>query len=130
MKKLSTIVLITLISLGGFAQDAKEIIRIAEEKMRGKESAYMEMTIDIIRPKWDRSMSMKSWSKGDNLSLTLLTAPANDAGTGFLKRGKEVWNWVPSIERSIKMPPSMMMQSWMGDEHEQIDDICIVGIRV
>jgi len=46
----------------------------------------------------------------------VLTDPAKDAGTAFLKRHKEVWNWMPSIERSIKMPPSMMMQSWMGTD--------------
>lgn len=98
------------------AQDATEIIRKAEEKMRGKTSAYMEMTIEIVRPKWTRSMSLKSWSKGNDYSLMVVTAPAKDAGTAFLKRYKEVWNWVPSIERSIKMPPSMMMQSWMGTD--------------
>jgi outer membrane lipoprotein-sorting protein len=98
------------------AQDAKDIIRKAEEKMRGKESAYMEMTIEVIRPKWTRTMALKSWSKGNDYSLMVLTEPAKDAGTAFLKRYKEVWNWVPSIERSIKMPPSMMMQSWMGTD--------------
>lgn len=98
------------------AQDATDIIRKAEEKMRGKTSAYMEMTIEIVRPKWTRSMSLKSWSKGNDYSLMVVTAPAKDAGTAFLKRYKEVWNWVPSIERSIKMPPSMMMQSWMGTD--------------
>lgn len=121
MKTLLTTTLILLSSLGAFTQDAKEIIRRAEEKMRGKESAYMEMTIEIIRPKWTRSMSMKSWSKGQEHSLTVLTEPAKDAGTGFLKRGKEVWNWMPSIERSIKMPPSMMMQSWMGTDFTNDD---------
>ena len=98
--------------------------------MRGRESAYMEMTIETVRPKWSRSMSLRSWGQGNDYSLMVLTAPAKDAGTTFLKRKKEVWNWVPSIERSIKMPPSMMSQSWMGQEYEQIDDICIVGIRV
>lgn len=104
-----------------FSQSAEEIIRKAEEKMRGKESAYMEMTIEIIRPKWTRSMSLKSWSKGNDYSLMVLTQPAKDAGTAFLKRHKEVWNWVPSIERSIKMPPSMMSQSWMGTDMSNDD---------
>ena len=89
--------------------------------MRGKESAYTEMTIQTIRPKWTRSMSLKSWGKGDELSLMVLTSPSKDAGTAFLKRGKEVWNWVPSIERSIKMPPSMMSQSWMGTDMSNDD---------
>ena len=110
MKTLLTTTLL-LLSLSFYAQDAKEIIRKAEEKMRGKESAYTEMTIEVIRPKWTRTMGLKSWSRGNDYSLMVLTEPAKDAGTAFLKRHKEVWNWVPSIERSIKMPPSMMMQS-------------------
>lgn len=103
------------------AQDATEIIRKAEEKMRGKTSIYTEMTIDIVRPKWSRSMSLKSWGKGNDYSLMVITAPAKDAGTAFLKRQKEVWNWMPSIERSVKMPPSMMSQSWMGTDMSNDD---------
>lgn len=99
-----------------FAQDAKEIIRKAEEKMRGTASAEIEMTIETVRPKWTREMSVKSWAKGTENSLILITGPAKDKGTAFLKRGKEIYNWVPSIERTIKMPPSMMMQSWMGTD--------------
>lgn len=116
MKRLTTILMLAVLTSGVFAQDAKDIIRKAEEKMRGKESAYMEMTIEVIRPRWTRTMALKSWSKGNDYSLMVLTEPAKDAGTAFLKRNKEVWNWMPSIERSIKMPPSMMMQSWMGTD--------------
>ena len=89
--------------------------------MRGKTSSYMEMSIETIRPKYTREMSLKSWSKGEDFSLMVLTKPAKDAGTAFLKRDKEVWNWVPSIERSIKMPPSMMSQSWMGTDMSNDD---------
>ena len=114
--KILTTTLFVLFGIGAFAQDAKDIIRKAEEKMRGKESAYMEINIEVIRPKWTRTMALKSWSRGNEYSLMVLTDPAKDAGTAFLKRHKEVWNWMPSIERSIKMPPSMMMQSWMGTD--------------
>ncbi len=117
MKKITAIVLLIVSSLGLQAQDmtAKEIVRKADEKMRGK-TAQMEMTIKIIRPTWQRDMGLKSWSKGNEKSMILITAPAKDKGTVFLKRDKEIYNWLPSIERSIKMPPSMMMQSWMGTD--------------
>ncbi|GAB5539425.1 MAG: outer membrane lipoprotein-sorting protein [Salibacteraceae bacterium] len=121
MKLTSTLFLLTGFVFSGISQNATDIIRKAEEKMRGKESVYMEMTIETVRPKWTRSMSLKSWGKGNDYSLMVLTAPAKDAGTAFLKRGKEVWNWVPSIERSIKMPPSMMSQSWMGTDMSNDD---------
>jgi outer membrane lipoprotein-sorting protein len=100
--------------------DAMEIIRRCDEKARGKTS-YTEMTITVVRPTWKREMSLKSWSKGDKLALILITAPAKDKGTVSLKRYKEVWNWMPSIERTIKLPPSMMMQSWMGTDFTNDD---------
>ena len=100
----------------GNSQDAKEIIRKADEKVRGKKTSQSVMTITTVRPSWQRDMTLKSWSKGDKLSLTLITSPAKEKGIAFLKRDREVWNWMPSIERTIKMPPSMMSQSWMGTD--------------
>ena len=55
-------------------------------------------------------------------ALTLITAPAKDVGQSFLKRGTEMWNWNPSINRLIKLPPSMMSQGWMGSDYTN-DDI-------
>jgi len=99
---------------------AKEIIEKADEKMRG-ESNIATIKMTIIRPTWEREMTLKSWAKGTEYSLTLVTAPARDKGTAFLKREKEIWNWQPTIDRTIKMPPSMMMQSWMGSDFTNDD---------
>lgn len=99
---------------------AKEIIKISDEKVRGLNS-YAELSMKIIRPDWSREMQMKSWSKGDELALIVITAPARDRGMGFLKRGNEMWNWQPSIDRTIKLPPSMMLQSWMGSDFTNDD---------
>lgn len=118
MKKLTLIITFLLSVVLTYAQgvDPKDIIRKAEEKVRGAKSSYSEMTITTIRKKWTREMSMKSWSKGQDFSMILITAPAKDAGSTTLKRYKEVWSWMPSIERTIKLPPSMMGQSWMGTD--------------
>ena len=102
------------------AQDATEIVRKANEKMQGQ-SSQVEMTMQIVRPSWERSISMKAWSKGEDFSLILITAPARDEGAAYLKRGNEIWNWQPSINRTIKMPPSMMSQSWMGSDFSNND---------
>jgi len=102
------------------AQTAKEIMRTVLDKVNGLTSKG-EMKMTIVRPEWTREMSMKTWTKGDDYSLMLLTSPARDAGTGFLKREKEIWNWQPSISRTIKMPPSMMTQSWMGSDFTNDD---------
>jgi outer membrane lipoprotein-sorting protein len=114
MKRLLTLPLL-IIGFSLNAQTAKEIIEKADELTRGV-SSQGEMTIQIIRPKWSREMKMKSWTLGTEYSLILITAPAKEKGTVFLKREKEIWNWVPSIERTVKLPPSMMMQSWMGTD--------------
>ena len=103
------------------AQDPIDILRKSEEKLQGATSAQSEITISIVRPKWTREMGIKSWSKGDEHSLILITSPAREKGTAFLKRNKEIWNWVPSIERTVKLPPSMMMQSWMGTDFTNDD---------
>ncbi len=102
------------------AQTAADIIKKADEKMQGKSNrGTMKMT--IVRPKWTREITMKTWGKGTEYSLVLITAPARDEGTGTLKRNKELWNWQPSIDRIIKLPPSMMMQSWMGSDFTNDD---------
>lgn len=103
-----------------WGQTAKEIVQKADKLMQGN-SSQGEMKMTIVRPKWTREIGMKTWSKGNEYSLTLITDPARDAGTGFLKREKELWNWQPTIDRVIKMPPSMMMQSWMGSDFTNDD---------
>ncbi len=103
------------------AQDATDIVRKSDERARGIQSSQGEMKMTIVRPSWSREISIKSWSKGTDYSLMLITGPPRDKGTAFLKRDKEIWNWQPSIDRSIKMPPSMMMQSWMGSDFTNDD---------
>ena len=100
---------------------AKEIVQKADEKVRGKTNrSTMEM--EIIRPTWKRSLAMKGWGRGLDYSMTYITAPARDKGQVFMKRKTEMWNWMPSIGRMIKIPASMMSQGWMGSDYTN-DDI-------
>lgn len=114
--------ILILFSNPGFSQeiDPIEIIRKAELKFKGN-SSRAETTMKIIRPDWSREIQMKSWSMGGDYLLILIQSPARDKGTAFLKRKKEIWNWQPSIERTIKLPPSMMSQSWMGSDFTNDD---------
>ncbi len=116
----SLVLLVGAVALAAQTRDATDIVRRADQHLRGNTS-YAELTMTLVRPDWSRELSMKSWSKGTKLSLILVTAPARDKGTAFLKRGSEVWNWVPSVERVIKIPPSMMSQSWMGSDFTNDD---------
>jgi outer membrane lipoprotein-sorting protein len=99
---------------------AKEIVQKADEKRRGLTSEG-EMQMTIIRPDWSRTITMKSWSNGTKYSLILITGPAKDKGNVFLKRDREMWNWVPSIDKIVKIPASMMLQSWMGSDFTNDD---------
>ncbi len=108
------------LSLIAFTQETKDIVKKADDKAKGNTS-IATITIQIIRPTWTREMQVKAWTKGRDLSMILVLAPAKEKGVVFLKRKKEVWNWIPSIERSIKMPPSMMSQSWMGTDFTNDD---------
>ena len=99
---------------------AKEIIRKADEKTRGL-SSEGTMTMTVIRPDWTRTITMKTWSKSREYSLVLITSPAKDKGGVFLKIKTEMWNWVPAIDKTIKIPPSMMLQSWMGSDFTNDD---------
>jgi len=118
------LIAIVFISFVGFLQgqnlSAVEIIKKADEQQRGD---YNQGTIkmSIIRPDWTREMTMKTWASGTDYTAILVTSPARDKGTAFLKREREMWNWQPSIDRVIKMPPSMMSQSWMGSDFTNDD---------
>lgn len=119
-----TLLLVGLMNVGiplsATAQSSGEIIREMEDLMRG-ESSRAEVTMRIERPRYNRDISMKSWALGDDYSMILITAPARDEGTTFLQRNNEIWNFQPSINRTIKMPPSMMSQSWMGSDFTNED---------
>ena len=118
--------ILTLLMLAGLQAShaqglsADDIIRKADEKNRGL-SSEGTMTMKVIRPDWTRTITMKTWSKFREYSLVLITAPAKDKGQVFLKIKTEMWNWVPSIDKTIKIPPSMMLQSWMGSDFTNDD---------
>ncbi len=120
MKTSPFMIAFLLLSMVLHAQNTEEIIRRADEKFRGT-SSKSRLTMIIERPSWSREISMKSWTLGNDYSMIYITAPAKEKGQVFLKRKNEMWNWVPTIERMIKIPPSMMMQSWMGSDFTNDD---------
>ena len=101
-------------------QTAREIVQAADAKMRGNTS-QAQITIQTVRPSWSREMTVKTWMKGTDLAMILVQSPAKDKGIVYLKRKKEVWDWIPSLEKIIKLPPSMMSQSWMGTDFTNDD---------
>lgn len=121
MKRLIIIICMSFITFAANAQDAKSLVKAAFDLARG-ESSYAEMSMTIVRPTYQRTVTFKSWVRGTDMSLTLITQPAKDKGQTFLKRGNEMWNWNPAISKLIKMPSSMLSQGWMGSDYTN-DDI-------
>lgn len=122
MRSFSVICLV-FYSILSFAQPqltAKQVLEKVDDKLKGASTTYAEMKITTVRPKWTRSKMMKTWSDGKD-GVILITEPVKEKGIVFLKKGDEVWNWMPSINKLIKMPPSMMMQSWMGTDLKNDD---------
>jgi outer membrane lipoprotein-sorting protein len=112
-----------LIAESLIAQNARDIVKRADDKMRGENSGISEMSMKIIRPTWERTIELKSWGKGTEKTMVLVTAPAREKGQSFLKLGREMWNWNPTISRTIKLPPSMLSQGWMGSDYTNDDMI-------
>ena len=102
------------------AQDAADIVRATIDNWRGK-SSYGEMTMTIHRPSWERTMSMRAWTQGSKKSLVRVTAPKKDAGNGTLMVENNMWSYAPKVNRVIKVPSSMMSQSWMGSDFSNKD---------
>ncbi len=120
-RQLVSLLAILFVSTSLFGQEtALDIIKKSDAKLRGA-SSKGTMRMIIKRPTWEREIVTRTWSLGTDYALILIDAPNRDKGTVFLKRDNEIWNWQPSIERTIKLPPSMMMQSWMGSDFTNDD---------
>jgi len=97
------------------ANEAEDIIKKLDENMRGK-NIYMELSMKIVSLNHSRTMKMQSWSEGTKKSFTKITYPPKERGITFLSLDNQMWQYVPKIERIIKIPPSMMLQNWMGSD--------------
>ncbi len=127
ISSIATGVLVVLFAQAVHANEAREIVRAAINYWRGT-SSVGEMTMTIHRPDWERSMSMRAWTQGAERSLVRVTAPKKDKGNGTLIDDNNMWSYSPKINRVIKVPSSMMGQSWMGSDFSnkdisRVDDI-------
>ena len=100
--------------------DAAAIIKAAMDQWRGTTS-HSTMTMTIHRPDWQRSMTMEAWTAGEKKSLVRVLEPKKDAGNGTLLIDNSMWTFSPKVNRVIKIPSSMMNQSWMGSDFSNKD---------
>ncbi len=85
------------------------------------EASRLTIVIEVIRPSWSRQLIAKTWAMGADYGMMLITEPAKDQGVSFLRIKSEGWNWLPTIERVVKISPSQMSQSWMGSDFSNED---------
>lgn len=100
--------------------DAATLLKKMDELFRSKSSISM-MKMQIITPNWQRTLEMKSWTIGMDDTFIRVLSPRKDRGVATLKKDKEMWNFFPKINKVIKVPPSMMMGSWMGSDFTNDD---------
>ncbi len=101
--------------------DATEIVDCVDRIMRGESSRGIS-TMEVVTENWSRAMEMQVWSLGTDHALVRILSPRKDAGTATLKAGNEIWNYLPRVDRTIKIPASLMSASWMGS-HFTNDDL-------
>lgn len=114
------IVLAPVVSVGQEPLNARSIVKGAIDHWRGV-SSVAEMTMVIHRPDWERTMTMRAWTKGEKQSLVRVLAPKKDRGNGTLTDDNNLWSYSPRVNRVIKVPSSMMGQSWMGSDFSNKD---------
>jgi outer membrane lipoprotein-sorting protein len=100
--------------------EAGDLVQRAFDYYRDKASVA-EVRMTIHRPDWERTQVMHAWTVGEEESLFTIVDPPKDRGNGTLKRGNEMWTFNPKVNRIIKLPPSMMAQSWMGSDFSNND---------
>ncbi len=99
----------------------KEIIDKVDQMLRG-DSSQGRVEMSVVTRRWERNVTMEIWSEGTEKALIKVLQPKKEAGTATLKVESDMWNYLPKIDRTIRVPTSMMMGSWMGS-HFTNDDL-------
>ncbi len=130
MKKITVLILCFFISIGAAQAEEKNnidkvenggaIVKAAFDYWRGKASVST-VNMKIHRPGWERKMTIKGWTLGESDSLFVIKKPSKDNGNGTLKQGQNMWIFNPKVNKVIKLPPSMMSQSWQGSDFSNND---------
>jgi len=108
------------IAIAAPPEDAATLVKRAIDYWRDS-SSYSVIDMTIRRPDWERTMTIRVWTRGQKESLVRVTAPPKDAGNATLLLDNEMWSFTPKINRVIKIPSSMMNQSWMGSDFSNND---------
>ena len=123
-RAVSLFLILTFWAIPALAADSlspKEILDRVDDLFRGK-SSYGHMSMTIVTANWQRSLDLEFWSEGKDKSLIRILSPQKEKGTATLRVANDIWNYLPKVNRTIKLPSSMMSSSWMGS-HFTNDDL-------
>ncbi len=104
-----------IISNGLCQPSIDELVHSLDQLYRSDDS-YAEMSMHIVTPHWERTLTMKAWSRGIDKTFIRILSPAREAGMASLRIGTEMWNYLPNTSSTVRIPPSMMAGSWMGSD--------------
>jgi len=97
-----------------------QIVKEIDELYRS-DSSFARLEMQIVTSHWERTLTMKAWSEGMEKTLIRITSPPKEEGVATLRIKNEMWNYLPKTNKVIKVPPSMMMSSWMGSNFTNDD---------
>jgi outer membrane lipoprotein-sorting protein len=120
----ATAILCILAGSGGaFSQSKPPVEDVIDniDQLYRADSSYALMEMEIVNPNWERTLRLEAWSSGTEKTLIRILEPAKERGTGTLRIGNEMWNYLPKVDKTIRIPPSMMMSSWMGSDFTNDD---------
>jgi len=100
--------------------DVRELARRLDDLYLSRAS-ISTVELKVVTPRRERTMRMRVWSRGRNRALVVLQRPARERGTATLRIDRNLWNYLPRISRTIRVPPSMMLSSWMGSDFTNDD---------
>jgi outer membrane lipoprotein-sorting protein len=121
--RISCVVVLALVAApaaAASAPDAPTLLKRVFDNYRS-DSSETSVSMTIHRPEWERHLGMKAWTRGMDDALVRFTAPEKDAGNATLKLNRDTWVFNPRLNQVIKLPASMMSQSWMGSDFSYDD---------
>ncbi len=121
MRRLMFFTILVLISFSLYSKTDVSKIVDKIDKLYRYNTTHSIVYMDIITPNWQRTLEMEMWTKGKDKALIKILSPAKEKGIKTLKNGNNLWNYLPKVDKVIKIPPSMMMSSWMGSDFTNDD---------
>jgi len=110
-----TLLLALPVAASDTTSEVTSVVDKANKVLRG-DSSHARLKMEIVTKRWKRSLEIEAWNRGRKMAYIIIHAPKKEKGTTTLRRGPEMWMWMPRVERRIKVPPTMMHSSWQGSD--------------